>query len=348
MVSATSGATAVTAKEYLTPEEAGALLKVHPKTIIRMCTNGQLRYRKVGRGYRVERESLLAATEPEGAGASSATPVPTATAVVERPASVARVIALANQKGGVGKTTTAVNLSAALAERGCTTLLVDLDPQANATMALTGGQMEIAPSLREVLVDKVPPDQVLRPTPQEGASLLPSSIMLASVERQLAEKVARERVLVPVVRSLLSRFDFILLDCPPTLGLLTVAALTAAGEVIVPVRAHYFSVAGLSQLFDTIGEVREELDRPDLRITGILVNQGSLDGDGQPRSVTYRESVDALARSPYGQYLFATRVPDATAIERAHRMGMSVMRWQPNGPIAEAYRQLAQEVIDRG
>jgi chromosome partitioning protein len=150
----------------------------------------------------------------------------------------------------------------------------------------------------------------------------------------------------PVVASFAADYDFILLDCPPSLGVLTVAALMAASELLVPVRCHLLSMVGLKQFFDTVELVRTRLAHRDLRILGVLVNQGVIFGDGAPRGTAYRNVVDILRRT-HGSRVFDTSIPDAVAIEEAYQSATSVTRWQPHSPVAEAYRHLAAEVIER-
>ena len=150
----------------------------------------------------------------------------------------------------------------------------------------------------------------------------------------------------PVVGALAADYDFVLIDCPPSLGVLTVSALMAATELIVPVRCHLLSMVGLRQFFDTVELVRRKLAHRDLRVTGVLVNQGSIRSDGVPRGKAYRNVVDILRRA-HAQRVFETSIPDAVVIEEAHQSATSVTRWQPHSAVAEAYRRLAEEVISR-
>lgn len=314
--------------EYLTPEEAGAILKVHPKTIIRMCASGQLRYRKVGRSYRIERQSLLGTAGPSP----------------DTAATTCHVIAVANHKGGVGKTTTTVNLAAALAEQGLRVTVVDVDPQASATLVLTG-QLDVEPGLTEVLEGRATVEEALLETGIAGVRLLPASITLADQEVAMMTRVGRDQVLCPVVEALRSLADIVLLDCPPSLGILTIASLVAAHAVIIPVRTHLLSMRGVESFFGMLGEVRRLAKRPDLVVLGMLVNQG-VQGKQGPRGIAYRSVLKTL-ETYYEEHLFTTRIPEAIAIEDAFQGQVSVFQAAPGSPVTDAYRQLASEVRSR-
>ena len=246
----------------------------------------------------------------------------------------ARVYAIANQKGGVGKTTTAVNVGACLAEAGERVLLVDLDPQGNLTMSQGLNPDVIERSMFDVLVHKVPISEIIE---HREADLAVASIDLAGAELALSSMIGRERALQKALLSVRSRYDYILVDTPPSLGLLTINALTAADSVIVPVQCEYLSLRGLVQLENTLAMVRENLN-PHVAVEGIVATM--FDG----RTLHSREAIEILEEN-FGDLVFRTRIRKTVRYAEAPVKGSSVLKCDPTGAAAEAYRQLAREVV---
>jgi chromosome partitioning protein len=246
-----------------------------------------------------------------------------------------RVIAFANQKGGVAKTTTTLNLAVAFAERGLRVLAVDLDPQGNLTMSQGMNPDTIDRSMFDVLVHRLPITEVVERTEIDIAV---SSIDLAGAELALSSMIGRERALEKALLPIKAEYDYILIDTPPSLGLLTINALVAANGVIVPVQCEYLSLRGLVQLENTMSMIRENLN-PDVRIAGILPTM--FDG----RTLHSREAVEILEEN-FGDLVFRTRIRKTIRYAEAPVKGSSILKYDPNGPAAEAYRALAEEVLD--
>src|SRR5438067_4643229 len=248
---------------------------------------------------------------------------------------LARVIAFANQKGGVAKTTTTLNLGVALAEKGHSVLVIDLDPQGNLTMSQGWNPDEIERSLFDVLVHKLPITEIIR----EGeVDVAVSSIDLAGAELALSSMIGRERALEKALLPVRDNYDFILVDTPPSLGLLTVNALVAADSVIVPVQCEYLSLRGLVQLENTLSMVRENLN-PDVAIGGILPTMYDT------RTLHSREAIEILEEN-FGDLVFKTRIRKTVRYAEAPVKGSSILKYDPTGPAADAYRTLAKEVLD--
>lgn len=252
----------------------------------------------------------------------------------------ARVIALCNQKGGVGKTTSTINLGAALAELGRRVLLVDFDPQGALSVGLGVQAHRLDRTAYNLLMQRdVSVDDVLLKTSVGGLDLLPSNIDLSAAEVQLVGEVAREQTLGRVLRPVLADYDFVLIDCQPSLGLLTVNALTAAHGVIVPLECEFFSLRGVALLIDTIEKVRERLN-PDLRLEGILATM--YDG----RTLHSRE-VFARVLEAFGDQVFDTVISRTVRFPETTVAGEPITTWAPTSAGAASYRNLAREVLAR-
>jgi chromosome partitioning protein len=246
-----------------------------------------------------------------------------------------RVIAFANQKGGVAKTTTTLNLGVALAEQGQRVLAVDLDPQGNLTMSQGWNPDEIERSMFDVLVHRLPVTEIIRSNEIDVAV---SSIDLAGAELALSSMIGRERALEKALLPVREEYDFILIDTPPSLGLLTINALVAAHGVIVPVQCEYLSLRGLVQLENTLSMIRENLN-PDVGIQGILPTMYDR------RLLHSREAVDILKEN-FGDLVLNTKIRKTIRFAEAPVKGQSVFGYDPNGEAAAMYRDLAQEVLD--
>lgn len=248
----------------------------------------------------------------------------------------ARIIAFVNQKGGVGKTTTTVSLAAGLAARGQRVLLVDLDPQANATSA-AGAPIDAA-GVYDALIEEVDPATCVVAT-DEGFAVMPASPALAGAEVELVPAMARERRLANVLAPLVDGYDWVLVDCPPSLGLLTVNALTAAESVIIPVQCEYMALEGLSRLMETLELVRRNLNPP-LRIFGVVLTMFDA------RTRLAQQVVDEV-RSHFKDAVFETVIPRAVRLSEAPSHGQSIFRYEPGGRAAGAYAALTDEVLAR-
>ena len=250
----------------------------------------------------------------------------------------ARVIAVVNQKGGVGKTTTTVSLGAALASFGRRVLLVDFDPQGALSVALGMNPHEIDRTVYDLLSDPTTDVRsVIRGTEDANLDLLPSNIDLAAAEVRLVSEVGREHALTRALAPIVAEYDYILIDCQPSLGLLTVNALTASSGLIVPLQCEYFALRGVALLTETIDKVRERLN-PDLRIIGVVATMYD------PRTLHSRE-VYATVIQAFGDLVFQTTINKTIKFPDAAVAGQPIELFAPGSAGAEAYRQLAKEVI---
>ncbi|RVW04276.1 ParA family protein [Rhodococcus xishaensis] len=251
----------------------------------------------------------------------------------------ARVIAMCNQKGGVGKTTSTINLGASLADYGRRVLLVDLDPQGALSAGLGVAHHDLDLTVHNLLVERRSIDDVLMRTRIEGLDLLPSNIDLSAAEIQLVTEVAREQTLGRVLDPVLDRYDYVLIDCQPSLGLLTVNALACADSVIIPMECEFFSLRGLALLNDTIEKVHDRLN-PKLSLEGIVVTMFDV------RTLHAREVMSRVVEV-FGDLVYDTVINRTVRFPETSVAGEPITTWAPNSGGAESYRALAREVIHR-
>src|SRR5437868_7870137 len=246
-----------------------------------------------------------------------------------------QVIALANQKGGVAKTTTTINLGVALVERGLRVLCIDLDPQGNLTMSQGLNPDTIEQSMFDVLVHRLPLEQVIA---HREVDIAVSSIDLAGAELALSSQIGRERALEKALAPVRGSYDWVLIDTPPSLGLLTINAFVAATGVMVPVQTEYLSLRGLAQLQSTLEMVRENLN-PSVDIVGILPTM-------YDKRLTHSREADEILRESFGKLVYKTRIRKTIRFAEAPVKGTSVLAYEPDGDAAGLYRALAKEVLD--
>ncbi|TLM98208.1 MAG: ParA family protein [Actinobacteria bacterium] len=251
----------------------------------------------------------------------------------------ASVFAVVNQKGGVGKSTTAVNLAASLGEAGAKTLLIDLDPQGNATsgFGLNKNQRELC--IYDALLGDTNVAEIVEPVEIEGVFVVPATIQLAGAEIELVSALSRETRLKQIVGQVADDFDYIIVDCPPSLGLLTINALTAAQGLIIPIQCEYYALEGLSKLLDSVRLVKTHLN-PNLEVFGVVMTMYD------SRTRLAHQVVDEV-RDFFGEKVFKTLIPRTVRLSEAPSFGQPVTMYDPTGKGAEAYRALAKEVMDR-
>jgi chromosome partitioning protein len=252
----------------------------------------------------------------------------------------ARVYAVAQQKGGVGKTTTTINLGAALAERGHRVLLVDLDPQGALSAGLGIDPLQLSQTIYDVLRTPTLPMEAIVTATASGCFLAPANIDLAASELELISEPGRETILKGKLVPLLGNYDFVLLDCPPSLSLLTLNGMSAASRVIIPVQTQYFALRGMDLLMQTIEKVRARIN-PTLAITGILATMF----DGR---TTHAREVSEELRVTYGDLVFTAVIPTTVKLQDSSLAGESILKLASQSSAAQAYRELAQEVENRG
>ncbi len=262
--------------------------------------------------------------------------LPNESAGAARPLELPRVLAVANQKGGVGKTTTAVNLGAALAEAGFRLLVVDLDPQGNATTGLGLNPRDVNGSIYDVILNDLPLEDCVEPTSVKNLFVAPATIDLAGAEIELVAQMSRELRLKKAIDAVRDFYDLVLIDCPPSLGLLTVNGLAAADEVIVPIQCEYYALEGLGQLLRNVALVQSNLN-PGLEVRGIVLTM-------YDARTKLADQVEAEVRQYFGPKVYRTVVPRTVRLSEAPSFGQPIIVFDSPSRGAKAYRELAKEV----
>jgi chromosome partitioning protein len=251
----------------------------------------------------------------------------------------AQILGVVNQKGGVGKSTTAVNLAACLGEQGHKVLLVDLDPQGNATSGFGMDKNQRAECIYNALLGDVAIESLIEPVEIEHVFVVPATIQLAGAEIELVSTMSRENKLKSLLDNVVDDFEYIFIDCPPSLGLLTINALTAADGLVIPIQCEYYALEGLSKLLDSVRLVKRHLN-PDLEVFGVVMTMYD------SRTKLSAQVVDEV-RDFFGDTVFKTMIPRTVRLSEAPSFGQPVILYDPSGKGAAAYRDLAKEVIDR-
>ena len=250
-----------------------------------------------------------------------------------------RIIAIVNQKGGVGKTTTSINLAASLAQKGLRVLLIDMDPQGNASTGLGIPRAQRGQTIYNVLTEDLSIDDAIVPTEVDNFSILPSHVDLAAAELEIGQVEGRTRILRDAISKAESKFDYVLIDCPPSLSLLTINALSAARSVIVPLQCEFFALEGLSQLLQTVEMAKSSIN-PALVIDGVMLTM-------YDRRNRLSAQVAEDVRKHLGRAVFNTIIPRNVRIAEAPSFGQAVIDYAPNSKGAKAYLELADELIKK-
>lgn len=253
---------------------------------------------------------------------------------------MSRVIAVANQKGGVGKTTTSINLAACLAEKGKEVLLLDSDPQGNATSGLGIAKAEVAKSVYDVLINDVSMLDIIIPTDFKHLWVAPATIQLAGAEVELVNIQERESAMKRAVDPVRELYDYIIVDCPPSLSLLTVNALMAANSILIPIQSEFYALEGVTQLIDTVEQVQQRLN-PHLQIEGVLLTMYDV-------RTRLANDVVAEVKKYFADYLYKTMIPRSIRLAEAPSFGQPINYYDNKSRGTEAYRELAREVIKHG
>ena len=251
---------------------------------------------------------------------------------------MSKIIAIANQKGGVGKTTTAVNLSACLAEKGKKVLVIDIDPQGNTSSGLGIDKTKFETSIYDVIINGVAIEETLIQTIIENLVISPSNIQLAGAEVELVAVISRETRLKYALAPVKDKYDFIIIDCPPSLGLITVNALTAADTILVPIQCEYYALEGLSQLMNTVKIVQKHLN-PSLNVEGVVLTMFDA------RTNLSIQVVDEVKKY-FGNKVYRTIIPRNVRLSEAPSFGLPIIKYDPKSKGAECYMELADEVIE--
>ena len=250
-----------------------------------------------------------------------------------------RVIAIANQKGGVGKTTTAINLSAALGEKGKKVLVIDTDPQGNTTSGLGLDKSEMENTIYQLLIGEISIDEAIAKDVSDNLDIIPSNVNLAAVEIELIDAEDKEFILRNAIDNVRDKYDFIIIDCPPSLSMLTVNAMTTADTVLVPIQCEYYALEGLSQLIHTVDLVKERLN-PNLDMEGVVFTMFDARTNLSLQVVeNVKDNID--------EHVYKTIIPRNIRLAEAPSYGIPINKYEPKSAGAEAYRLLAKEIIAR-